>query len=77
MLDSIDHYKSQQLERLRENYAQQVNRIKENCAQQVEWIQSSYSNQTKHLRDIGTQHITSFKDQYNDQVAIPSLSFLI
>lgn len=24
MLDSIEHYKSQQLERLRENYAQQV-----------------------------------------------------
>lgn len=46
----------------------QVNRIKENCAQQVEWIQSSYNNQTKHLRDLGTQHITSLKDQYCDQV---------
>lgn len=27
MLDSIEHYKSQQLERLRENYAQQVSFI--------------------------------------------------
>lgn len=71
MLDSIEHYKSQQLEKLRENYTQQVHRIKENCAQQVEWIQSSYSNQSKNLkdiRDIGTSHITSLKDQYCDQL---------
>ncbi|XP_055295916.1 uncharacterized protein LOC129565272 isoform X2 [Sitodiplosis mosellana] len=68
MLDSIEHYKSQQLERLRENYAQQVHRIKENCAQQVEWIQGSYTNQTKHLRDLGTHHITAMKDQYCDQL---------
>lgn len=31
MLDSIEHYKSQQLERLRENYAQQVSFIASNC----------------------------------------------
>lgn len=71
MLDSIEHYKSQQLEKLRENYTQQVHRIKENCAQQVEWIQSSYTNQSKNLKDIrdaGTSHITSLKDQYCDQV---------
>lgn len=46
----------------------QVHRIKENCAQQVEWIQGSYTNQTKHLRDLGTHHITAMKDQYYDQV---------
>lgn len=68
MLDSIEHYKSQQLERLRENYNQQVHRIKENCAQQIDWIQSSYSNQAKHLRDISTHHLTAMKDQYSDQV---------
>ncbi|XP_058821411.1 uncharacterized protein LOC131683438 isoform X2 [Topomyia yanbarensis] len=71
MLDNIEHYKSQQLERLRENYTQQVHRIKENCAQQVEWIQGSYSTQSKHLReirDIGTHHITTLRDQYYDQV---------
>ncbi|KAG4079290.1 hypothetical protein HA402_007982 [Bradysia odoriphaga] len=71
MLDSIEHYKSQQLEKLRENYTQQVHRIKENCAQQVEWIQSSYSSQAKHLkdiRDIGTSHLTSLKEQYCDQL---------
>ncbi|XP_058452817.1 uncharacterized protein LOC131431239 isoform X2 [Malaya genurostris] len=71
MLDNIEHYKSQQLERLRENYTQQVHRIKENCAQQVEWIQGSYSTQSKHLReirDIGTHHLTTLRDQYYDQV---------
>ncbi|XP_073825374.1 uncharacterized protein [Musca autumnalis] len=71
MLDSIEHYKSQQLERLRENYAQQVHRIRENCTQQVEWIQNSYSSQAKHLkefRDMGSNHLTALKDQYYDQV---------
>lgn len=71
MLDSIEQYKSQQLDKLRENYTQQVHRIKENCTQQVEWIQSSYTNQSKNLkdiRDLGTSHITSLKDQYCDQV---------
>ncbi|XP_075152144.1 uncharacterized protein LOC142226136 [Haematobia irritans] len=71
MLDSIESYKSQQLERLRENYAQQVHRIRENCTQQVEWIQSSYSSQAKHLkefRDMGSNHLTALKDQYYDQV---------
>uniref|UniRef100_A0A182SJU1 Uncharacterized protein n=1 Tax=Anopheles maculatus TaxID=74869 RepID=A0A182SJU1_9DIPT len=71
MLDNIEHYKSQQLERLRDNYTQQVHRIKDNCAQQVDWIQSSYSTQAKHLReirDIGTHHITTLRDQYYDQV---------
>nr|XP_029732602.1 LOW QUALITY PROTEIN: uncharacterized protein LOC109402493 [Aedes albopictus] len=71
MLDNIEHYKSQQLERLRENYTQQVHRIKDNCAQQVEWIQDGYSTQAKHLReirDIGTHHLTTLRDQYYDQV---------
>ncbi|XP_058058784.1 uncharacterized protein LOC131209681 [Anopheles bellator] len=71
MLDNIEHYKSQQLERLRENYTQQVHRIKDNCAQQVDWIQGSYSTQAKHLReirDIGTHHLTTLRDQYYDQV---------
>ncbi|ALC39482.1 CG16974, partial [Drosophila busckii] len=71
MLDSIESYKSQQLERLRENYAQQVHRIRENCAQQAEWIQGSYTTQAKHLkefRDMGSSHLTALKDQYNDQM---------
>ncbi|CRK98115.1 CLUMA_CG011483, isoform A [Clunio marinus] len=71
MLDSIEHYKSQQLEKLRENYNQQVAKIRENCTQQCDWIQNSYSSQAKNLRDIrdiGSHHISSMRDQYNDQV---------
>lgn len=71
MLDNIEQYKSQQLERLRENYTQQVHRIKDNCAQQVEWIRDSYEGQMQHIRDIrdyGTSHLTALRDQYYDQV---------
>ncbi|XP_043278970.1 uncharacterized protein [Venturia canescens] len=71
MLDNIESYKSQQLERLRENYTQQVHRIKDNCAEQVEWIRDSYEGQMRHIRDIrdyGTNHLTSLRDQYYDQV---------
>ncbi|XP_014208588.1 uncharacterized protein LOC106639466 [Copidosoma floridanum] len=71
MLDNIETYKSQQLERLRENYTQQVHRIKDNCAQQVEWIRDSYEGQMQHIRDIrdyGTSHLTTLRDQYYDQV---------
>ncbi|XP_039748065.1 immunoglobulin domain and leucine-rich repeat-containing protein 2-like [Pararge aegeria] len=71
MLDNIEQYKRQQLEKLRENYAVQVHRIKENCTQQMDWIQGSYTSQATHLRnirDIGTNHLTAMKDQYYDQV---------
>lgn len=71
MLDNIEQYKSQQLERLRENYTQQVHRIKDNCVQQVEWIRDSYEGQMRHIRDIrdyGTTHLTALRDQYYDQV---------
>lgn len=92
MLDSIEHYKSQQLMKLRENYNLQVSwlsddanpvqilkcflqlslyqvlRIRENCQQQCDWIHSGYSSQTKNIRDIGTHHISTMRDQYSDQV---------
>lgn len=71
LLDNIEHYKSQQLEKLRENYTLQVHRIKDNCTQQVEWIQSSYQSQAKHMKDfkeIGQQHLTTLRGQYHDQV---------
>ncbi|KAF7270886.1 uncharacterized protein LOC143204824 [Rhynchophorus ferrugineus] len=71
MLDNIEQYKSQQLEKLKENYTQQVTRIKDNCTQQIEWIQNSYQTQAKHLRDfrdIGSQHLSTLRGQYCDQV---------
>lgn len=71
MMESIEHYKAQQLERLRDNYTSQVHRIKDNSAQQVEWIRDSYQGQVKHIRDIrdyGTHQFSSLRDQYYDQV---------
>lgn len=71
MMESIEHYKAQQLEKLRDNYTSQVHRIKDNCTQQVEWIRDSYQGQVKHIRDIrdyGTHQFSSIRDQYYDQV---------
>lgn len=71
MMESIEQYKAQQLERLRDNYTSQVHRIKDNCAEQVEWIRDSYQGQAKHIRDIrdyGTHQFSSIRDQYYDQV---------
>ncbi|XP_075235282.1 uncharacterized protein LOC142332623 [Lycorma delicatula] len=71
MMEGIELYKTQQLEKLRENYTQQVHKIKDNCAEQVDWIRDSYQGQVQHLRDIrdyGTHHLTSIRDQYLDQM---------
>lgn len=71
IMESIEQYKTQQLEKLRENYTLQVNKIKDNCVQQVEWICDSYQGQVKNLRDIrdyGTSHLSSMKEQYYEQV---------
>lgn len=71
MLESVEHYKSQQLDRLRENYNMQVQRIKDNCTQQMEKLRDSYSFQTERLRDFrdyGTHQIDRIRDQYYEQV---------
>lgn len=71
MLESLEQYRCQQLERLRENYACQVQRIKDNCTQQMERIRESYSGQTERLRDFcdyGTTQITNIRDNYYSQV---------
>ncbi|XP_076070005.1 uncharacterized protein LOC143041816 [Oratosquilla oratoria] len=71
LLESIESYKTQQLERLRENYNSQVVNIKDSCYLQMEKLRDSYSAQTKHLkdlRDFSTQQITGLRDQYLDQV---------
>lgn len=53
-------------------------RIRENCTQQCDWIQSGYSSQTKNLRDmreIGSHHLCTMRDQYSDQVINSSREF--
>lgn len=71
LLESVEAYKTQQLDRLRENYNVQVVSIKESCYQQMERIRESYSCQGKNLRDLrdySTHGLTSLRDQYLDQV---------
>lgn len=75
LLESVESYKTQQLDRLRENYNAQVVTIKDSCYQQMERIRESYGGQAKHLKDLReystqglTSGLTTVKDQYLDQV---------
>lgn len=74
LLEAMEQYKSQQLERLRENYNGQVHRIRDNCVQQMDRIHQGYLGQVKYVRGVrsaGAQHLTAIRDQYNDQVLLP------
>lgn len=71
ILEGVEQYKTQQLDRLRDNYTSQVNRIKDNCNQQMERIRDTYGAQTDRLRDIreyGSHQLGCVRDQYYDQV---------
>lgn len=71
ILESMEHYKKQQLDRLRDNYNCQVQRIKDNCMQQMERLRESYSSQAERLRDIkeyGTLQIDRIRENYYFQV---------
>ncbi|KAB7495263.1 Immunoglobulin domain and leucine-rich repeat-containing protein 2 [Armadillidium nasatum] len=71
LIESVETYKSAQLEKLRENYASQVASIKDSCYQQMERLRDSYAQQSKNLKelcDYSTQQITGARDQYLDQV---------
>nr|XP_018899822.1 PREDICTED: leucine-rich repeat neuronal protein 1 [Bemisia tabaci] len=71
MIEAAEQYRSQQLEKLRENYMAQIKKIEEDCAQQTKWIWESYHGQvkdSKDTKDYGAGHIPSIKEQYNDQV---------
>ncbi|KAF2352526.1 Leucine-rich repeat [Trinorchestia longiramus] len=71
LLESIEAYKSQQLDRLKDNYNYQVVSIKEGCYQQMERLSDSYSQQCRNLqsiKDYSTQQLTTARDQYVEQV---------
>ncbi|GIX95552.1 leucine-rich repeat and immunoglobulin-like domain-containing nogo receptor-interacting protein 1 [Caerostris darwini] len=71
ILESMEHYKKQQLDRLRDNYNGQVLKIKDNCMQQMERLRESYSSQAERLRDIkeyGTLQIDRIRENYYFQV---------
>jgi len=71
MADSVDTWRAQQLESLRDNYNQQVAGIKDSCYQQVERIRDTYKGQATYvgeMRDYGAQQIEGFREQYLGQV---------
>ncbi|GFT24552.1 leucine-rich repeat and immunoglobulin-like domain-containing nogo receptor-interacting protein 1 [Nephila pilipes] len=71
ILESMEHYKKQQLDRLRDNYNGQVQKIKDNCMLQMERLRESYSSQAERLRDIkeyGTLQIDRIRENYYFQV---------
>jgi len=71
ILESVEQYRAQQLDRLRDNYTSQVQRIRDNCAQQMDRIRDSYSSQSERFKDIreySSLQITTICDQYSDQV---------
>lgn len=69
ILEQIEGYKKQNLERLRENYNWQVQRIKENCILQMDRVKDSYiAEQTGKIRDYGSSQIGAIKDNYVSQV---------
>jgi len=70
-LDSIEAYRSQQQDKLRENYHQQTDWIRQNCAQQMERVRDNYNSQIQNLKDIrqyGSVQLHGVRDQYYEQM---------
>lgn len=71
-IDSIEAYRTQQLEKLRENYNLQSASIRQNCALQMEKVRDNYNGQVQNLRDIrqyGSTQLTAVRDQYYEQMS--------
>lgn len=71
-LESIEAYRSQQQDKLKENYAQQSEWIRQNCAVQMERVRENYNWQIQNLRDIrhyGSSQLTAVRDQYYEQMS--------
>ncbi|MCL4135212.1 UNVERIFIED_CONTAM: hypothetical protein GTU68_002320, partial [Idotea baltica] len=71
LIESVETYKTAQLDKLRENYTSQVVNIKDSCYQQMERLRESYAQQSKNLKDLcdySTLQISGARDQYLDQV---------
>lgn len=72
VVDSIETYRIQQLDQLRENYNQHSQRIRDNYTLQMEKVRDNYSNQiksVKEMKNMGSAGVQGLKDQYNDQIS--------
>jgi len=68
VVDSIENYRIQQLENLRNNYTAQSQRIRDNYTLQLQSMKDHYTNQTKGMRDASSDGYTSVKEQYCDNI---------
>lgn len=72
VVDSIESYRSQQLDKLTDSYSLQSEKIRENCTFQMEKVRENYSKQTKAAKDMrtyGSVQCTLVRDQYFDQIS--------
>jgi len=67
MVESIEAYRIQQLEKLRENYQNNSQRIRDNYTLQVEKMREHYSS-SRGASQVASESYQNVKDQYWDQV---------
>jgi len=67
MVESIEAYRIQQLEKLRENYQNNSQRIRDNYSMQVEKMREHYST-SRGASQVASDSYNTVKDQYWDQV---------
>lgn len=70
LIKTIEQYKSQQLDRLNQNYNFQVSNIKETFSRQMEHLQESYTSKMQSFKDISqnsNHQLQQIRDQYNEQ----------
>jgi len=68
VVDSIETYRIQQLEKLRENYTQQSQRIRDNYTMQLQNLRENYTSQTKGMRNYSAEGYNNIKEQYCDNI---------
>lgn len=70
LIKTIEQYKTQQLDRLNQNYNSQVSGIKETFSRQMDHLQESYTSKMQRLKDLSqhsNQQLQQIRDQYNEQ----------
>eukprot|EP00090_Calanus_glacialis_P009761 TRINITY_DN18168_c0_g1_i1.p1 TRINITY_DN18168_c0_g1~~TRINITY_DN18168_c0_g1_i1.p1 ORF type:complete len:868 (+),score=159.25 TRINITY_DN18168_c0_g1_i1:67-2670(+) len=68
VVDSIEAYRMQQLENLRNNYTQQSQRIRDNYDMQLKSLRENYTSQSKGMRNYSSDGYNNVKEQYCDNI---------
>lgn len=71
MIETMDHYKTSQLSRIKENYNHQVGRIRDQYHYQLGRLRESHQNQMSRMgrmREGASQRVDKLKENYNNQL---------